>query len=326
MEKLHHIDVAKGMLILMVIVGHMNNVADRFSLIDCYNNLIGGAEQFWGPFFMAAFFVITGFCSNFEKKFKLFFLSNIKSIMVPAYIYAIVYQLVVTILSDNVSVFVITKSIARILLFGSVPWFLSALFVDKVIFFFLQKIKCFPVVLIVSISMSFIGLFLWNMYDLPRFWNFQHAMILLPFLAFGSWLKGKQECMNLIFLAGMFLVPWLILLLLDVPVPLMSNAPRISLWLFPIWLYLALTGSLFTLTFCAKVMPKNTVIEFFGRNSLVFYVLHYNFLELYFSIISNTPISSVFKWIFVLLFSLLSTSICSFLLNQKYAKILIGRW
>lgn len=325
LEKLHYIDVAKGFLILMVIVGHMNNVADSLSLDGRMYDAIGYMEQFWGPFFMANFFVITGFCSSFKKDFKSFFISNVKSLMIPAYAYAIVYQLVVYGFCESATVFSVGKSLVRIILFGSVPWFLSALFVDKIIYFFLQKMRNFISIVSVSIVLSFLGLFLWNFFELPRIWNFQHAMILLPFLALGSWLRRYNRNMNLTLLFLMYAVPWSVLFFLQIPIPLMSNSPKINLLFFPLWLYLATVGSLLTLCFCEKILRKNLIVEFLGKNSLVFYVLHYNFLELFFPILLGITIPSVFWGGAVLLLTLLCSAFCVYLLNLKYLKFIVGR-
>lgn len=83
-NRLDYIDLAKAILILMVMVGHIQNVCEQLSIKDRLCQDIDYLENFWGPFFMPAFFFITGYCSSFGKRRETFIISNLKSLIIPA--------------------------------------------------------------------------------------------------------------------------------------------------------------------------------------------------------------------------------------------------
>lgn len=82
-ERLHYIDVFKGICIMLVVIHHSplalnGGFAPSGTFLWLLNNFIIA-------FFMPAFFVATGYCSNFSKPFKIFLWQNVKSILIPCY-------------------------------------------------------------------------------------------------------------------------------------------------------------------------------------------------------------------------------------------------
>lgn len=131
-ERLHYLDVAKGLLMLLVIIHH-TFIYNNESLKDCDIDLIMPIQNFWVSFFMPAFFVITGYCTNFNRKFGDYVWRNFKSIMIPAWFFTI-FSLMKLPQID------IADAARSILLYGSGWWFLSALFFSKIIYWFLLPI------------------------------------------------------------------------------------------------------------------------------------------------------------------------------------------
>ena len=82
-ERIHWIDVAKGILILFLIVHHFGSA---FKLTDIpqddYRFLMSWQFVFTS-FFMQAFFFMSGYCSSFNKEVKLFFWSLFKQLILP---------------------------------------------------------------------------------------------------------------------------------------------------------------------------------------------------------------------------------------------------
>ena len=76
-ERLSYIDVAKGVLILFLLMGHallfIRNEGVNDSFINGFQNI---RIFLWTPYYMPAFFVITGFCSHFNKPFLPFLWKN----------------------------------------------------------------------------------------------------------------------------------------------------------------------------------------------------------------------------------------------------------
>lgn len=73
-KRLEFLDIAKGLLILMVIIGHFKVMAIMcFSLNVPEINDFSAINDFWISFFMPAFFVITGYCSSLIEILKHFY-------------------------------------------------------------------------------------------------------------------------------------------------------------------------------------------------------------------------------------------------------------
>ena len=131
-ERLHYVDVAKGLLILMVILLHVS-----YTTIHDYsikNALFEGNLVFvnvvFTPFFMPAFFVITGMCTNFYKPFILFIWSSIKSIIIPVLIVMLPFNFYITNSFD--ASFILVDACWR--------WFCFALFILRGFLFYNGKL------------------------------------------------------------------------------------------------------------------------------------------------------------------------------------------
>ena len=106
-QRLLYLDVAKGLLILSVILHHLLhclnksvNCADN----DVYRNTWNAFMTFIVPFFMPCFFICSGIVSNFNKNLKDFVSSSSIMLLVPANI------------------------------IGRGGWFISAMFIARIIY------------------------------------------------------------------------------------------------------------------------------------------------------------------------------------------------
>ena len=90
-KRLEYIDVAKGIMISLLVFHHypssMGGIAvAHIDEIKCW-------QEWFIVFFMPAFFFITGFCSNFNKPFKEFLISNLKVLLIPAILFIVINRL-----------------------------------------------------------------------------------------------------------------------------------------------------------------------------------------------------------------------------------------
>lgn len=128
--RITYIDIAKGILIMLVLYDHLPDVYEY--VLQGQNEIIHTIDQsqwVYKCFFMPAFFVITGMCSSFNKPFRQFLISNFKSLIIPN----VVFTLVGAIPQVGLSTF------KMILLYFGEYWFLTSLFVSKVICYFINK-------------------------------------------------------------------------------------------------------------------------------------------------------------------------------------------
>lgn len=85
-DRIHYIDLAKGILIILVVYGHIGWVIGH---VQGFQNALMEdtylISAYWGAFYMGAFFVITGYCSNFNISIKDFLVKNLKGLILPAF-------------------------------------------------------------------------------------------------------------------------------------------------------------------------------------------------------------------------------------------------
>lgn len=137
-ERKQHIDIAKGILILLVVMGHLPLLQMESPYKSEVLAWIENINRYYVPFYMAAFFLITGYCSNFKRNFKDFLIRNTKSILIPGLCFSILVGIT--------EIYIIPYSqqtylslLEKVTLFGGLFWFLTALFIAKIIFFFINK-------------------------------------------------------------------------------------------------------------------------------------------------------------------------------------------
>ena len=134
--RLNYIDVAKGILILMVVYGHVYWVLSKILLIknvalEDYGNI----QNIWIAFYMPAFFMLTGYVSSFKKPFLPFLRKQLKTLILPAISLFVLSQILTFLFYDrNFSLGIIGA------IKGQGFWFLYALFVAKILYYFIDKI------------------------------------------------------------------------------------------------------------------------------------------------------------------------------------------
>lgn len=140
-KRLHYIDVAKGILILMVVYGHYELMCRMcFGVTDMTVSLLDSVEIVWVSFFMPAFFFITGFCSNFNRSFKSILFTGVKTLLIPAVIINYTYNGLEYVIWGESSVWII-KTITKSFIFKCAgEWFIPSLFLARLIVWALIRI------------------------------------------------------------------------------------------------------------------------------------------------------------------------------------------
>ena len=140
-------DVAKGILMLMVILGHQKGFFQTFLLID---NLFISSMSFgehYDVVIMGLFFIMAGYSTHIEKDMKLYIKKNSKAILIPYFLTMVVLivlrairyfcsgEFTIQIISPIALGFLYGNGIAGSKLFGTLTmesvgaaWFLLALF------------------------------------------------------------------------------------------------------------------------------------------------------------------------------------------------------
>ena len=328
-ERFHYIDVAKGLLIVLVVYSHVYGVMHTNGINNTFANTIHQSCNAFLPFFMPAFFVITGFCSNFKKNFFQFIFQSLKTIILPG----ITLSLLLNMKSINCeSFFSMGKDV---LLYGGNYWFLSSLFLAKLLYWFVinkteNAITQFSVITLLFVS----GLISNFIYSGREIWWFIHALLLIPFLWVGCMLKKKNVSISgMKITAAYFTVLGTTVFLSHIGVLRIDyfyHVPAITLALINInatmiisLIVLSILGSLLTIEI-SKLISSNKFLEYLGKNSLVVYCIHVPILKF---LIQHFAIDGLYYKILPIFFiTILICCVVSFVLNLKYIRFIIGKF
>lgn len=330
-KRLHYIDLTKGILILMVAYGH---VWYRICHTDGYDNLyMTNMHEFvnlWVAFFMPAFFVITGMCSNFEKARKTFLLNQIKTILIPAFTLGVVSHIVEWALAGKGFSFGITAFLK-----GNTYWFLFALFTAKVIYYGLHKLLVSLKKTVTATFILFLLIVLVHEFlpQLPNYWCWTHALGLMPFLAFGQILRKYELLENkkvVLVSGGVYVIILTIYMFFGVTIPRITGGIYLPAFQMLPYLALSCTGSLILLAAC-KVVGHVQWLESLGKHSLVIYCLHENMLTILSPWLGDKIVQATLPQAFVyytmlLIYVIVMSWFLSLLLCKKPMSFIIGKF
>lgn len=334
-SRLHYIDVFKGLLIITVVIHHAPLVCAKFCnpylAIYWINNLILA-------FFMPAWFVATGFSSNFNKPFLPYLWSNFKGIMIPCFtLYCINHVLhsLNSLLFEDASwmtlSYILNPGIRTFISKGGFYWFLSALFIAKIVYWIVCKLKNHFLIFGFCLILSLGGAWSYSV-GLPNPFFVQHGLMLTVFLHIGKYLKiYERYCMRkAIYISGLFLAVVILMSYFQIEIPTVTRDVTVTLFNYPIFFILSCIGTL-SLWYIAKIVSQNHLLEYMGRGSLVMYAFNYVILTIMANaiILHFQPVvayTSVFCLVSIVISSLGILTLCYWIVNHKYIKIIIGKF
>ena len=201
----HYLDVAKGVLICLVIISHI--YLETLSVAKIPNSTFAWMRSWqWihVSFFMPAFFIITGLCSNFEKEFKPFFISNVRTILIPAIVFDLFFFTIPSVfLGQGPWTIVMMGFVKRAFAFGGVFWFLPCLFLSKLIYWTLHKYTPNIILWSILIALVILGFVLHHFNLFPQKWWYVHQVFdLTIFLGVGQFLKTNSTDLKVFYRFG----------------------------------------------------------------------------------------------------------------------------
>ena len=331
--RFHWVDIAKCLLIIMVVVHHLPYVAHDYIGTDKID-VLNDVNCLFVSYFMAAFFIITGFCTNFERDFKSFLVRNLKTIVLPGALFTILLAWFFNLLARDftLSHWLDSEKLKYILLNGSEWWFLSALFIDKMVYWLLHRyVKNGLAIGVITLSMMTVGIYLYSR-ELPEYWFYQHALAFIPFLAFGHWLRGHKSLLEnnaLAFGGGGIVLLLSVLTTTGVGIPYIHLTYDMikSVWLIPMALIYAILGSLlvFRLSQC---IGKNKILEYIGGQTLVVYMFHADIENILLGkvLIFSSTLLNVIAALAVGCVTLVVTVGIAWIINHRYLKWMVGKF
>lgn len=266
-ERLHYIDVAKGLLMVLVIVHHCFWVMSMY-FIPYRLDFVNGVFQYRFTYliwYMAAFFVISGYCSGFGKDNKLFIIGNAKRLLVPQVVLLPIIFYLYGMLTW------------RCLLFTwNGVWFLQSLFFARVIYNFIRT-KCSNMIVCVGLcfAVSMLGL-LWNMrFEQYNVWNCIQGLVMIPFLAFGEILRKRTVSKGELLGCYAVFCAWVIYKVFDTSDTIFIAGPvlNFSFLQYVLMFVVSISASVVVLDI-SKRINENKCLEVIGKASLIIYISH----------------------------------------------------
>ena len=332
-QRLGYIDIAKGVLILFVLMGHallfIKNEGVNDSFIDGFQRT---RIFLWTPYYMPAFFVITGFCSNFNKPFFPFLWQNIKTLKIPAIIFGTLVALVTMTSHHALSATGILKHLSLCWV-NSGLWFLDALFISKLLYWCINRWCRSEALAFMTSAVLLIAGFIYFRYIFNKdFGCLAHAMMMTIFLFVGRWLKKRQDVIlkwkPILALLAVYVMAVVIVKLLEVGIPFITHKIRME-WISLVpFFFLSISGS-FIIIYLCKVIGRCKWLQWIGENSLVFYM--FNTLALNVSVkllvkYMTSPVACVALYIAVMLLTCLILTVIAKIINTNYLKFTLGKF
>lgn len=269
-ERIRYFDVAKGILIILLVFAHFRSAVNRLPYDSPYFEYVYGWNNIFTCFYMPAFFVISGYCSNFKKQAGVFSISLLKSLLLPN----ITLSLLAVISTSLINHDYVINSILASFSGGFGLWFLWALLWGKIIVYLVEKIKisgggklCISLILLV------LGVTLHQLKLGPDIFYYKHALVASFWIYVGVYLRANPYVYD-----KSLKISWMLYPLVAVATFFFKSAFVLgvlpSLFSIPVHLVYAYVGSLFLLAVCKKIEKCNW-LEYWGNNSLVVYGLHF---------------------------------------------------
>lgn len=157
-------------------------------------NALDRVEDLWVSFFMPAFFFLTGYCTDFKKRFMPFLVQGIKILILPAVVINYGSTIVEYISWGESALWIVKTTVKSFLLTCAGEWFIPSLFLARLAVWKLVRLKRVESMLVISFVMLCAGVVLYDCFPwIPEIWSYKHALMVTIFMVVGDVLKKKQN-------------------------------------------------------------------------------------------------------------------------------------
>ena len=277
-ERLHWVDSAKGILIVLVAIGHMIQRGDELGISCQALDVTKHMGQVWAVFFMSTFFIISGFWGNYELNFKDFVVKKAKALLLPliifSYLGGIMHEMIYEFLKHTYN--------AGALEYPSVVisvdyWFVLALFLAQLLWwgicrlFSNEKSRW-----VVSALAYLVGVLSLKAWFLPNYACWKWSLIMVIYLSLGPFVKKKiQNWKWVVWALVLFVGVWLVFYHFSFGFPYTTAGMKnLDLLRAVPSFVLCVSGSFVFLKLCSFI-KRARVLELIGRNTLAIYVMHW---------------------------------------------------
>lgn len=160
-------------------------------------------------------------------------------------------------------------------------------------------------------------------------WYFHYAFCLCIFLELGRVIK-EMKSKQMILMSAIYIILSIVLSLVDIHKPIVAQGCNCTLSEVPLYLIMAFTGTCLTI-WISQLIGNHKIIEFFGKESLIFYVFQFNvMIEIEKRILDYYTIqdmgSALLFTLAVYIITIILLSLISMVIETKYFSFLVGKF
>lgn len=306
-KRIEWVDTGKFICIMFVMLSHLESGSEIL-------------DTFYHPFFLTVFFFLSGYVYRQPATFREHFIKKVKGLLVPWFIFSnfnILLSAVVSFREDRNTLSELFWNVLQIRGSGDGVWFVAALFVAFIPFYFVIKWNKPVHACVLSAVLSLISvlysnlmnpeIFLWGSTALP--WHLEYIFQAMLWMVLGYYFRAyAEESFDRLNTVLNRVVLWIVYLIV-VYMPSVGGY-----WSIPISYLRSILGILAIVSIC-KVIKTNRYISFVGANTLTYFGLHgkvYAVIEavlgkfsLYSELLENVIASSIIAVVITFVLSLI---------------------
>lgn len=350
-DRIHWIDVAKGLMIIGVVLNHIPNLCTRQGVnISSFPWWITFGSAY-GVFTMQSFFILSGYTSHFDIGPLPFLWKQVKALLFP-YVSFTLICFGFEHLYFNEPFYLDCFGEEYFFLVEGY-WFLTALFLAKILVYFFHKTKNCWAELSLGLVLLIIGFAISEFYSnkaepshYHNWFHYRNGLCMALFITVGSIFKSykivEKKGLIISILYTVFYCITFPLLLLRIPYSRYLAAPSYThyfvpnlsdvngFFMIPSYLFYTITGSIMIFWICQK-LRQSKFLEFFGKSSLIVYCVHFSFLKLFIKLLSpyyikDNIVGSGLFFLIIAVLTLLSSAIVAKVFEYKPFIYLVGKF
>lgn len=325
-SRIHWVDVAKGVLILFLLIHHFGS-ASRLSKVNSKDFDFVFVWQFvFTSFFIQAFFFMSGYCSNFSKPVLIFIKDIIKQLIIPFLFFELLNCIIFNL--DDISIRNMYSYWVEAN--GTHLWFLNALIVSKVILYIIKSFYSDEWLLFISLLLLFFAVYLKQRDIGSNFFCIRQCLGSVLFVALGYYVKNKSYMERFELLGWFFPIALLTMKLSGVTIPVFTANMDVGFKSLFLFLFVSIAGVIFFSMICMKI-AHSKFLEFLGRNTIIIYCVHFLFLQyfvviFYSLIVPENTYQRILYLVIVYIFELLACVVSIEIFKHKPLKWIVGKW
>lgn len=268
-KRIDWLDTVKYICIMFVMMHHLESTTDYLG-------------YFYLPIALPGFFFVSGYVSRKGDSFKTHLLKKAKGLLWPWFLFSnlnILLSLAMSFKGHRDFKEMILKNLLQVRGFGDGAWFLAALFVAFIPFYFVIKWDkpkiTIPVIFVLSVLSHVYSILLpntvfpWGTAALP--WHLEDVFIYLLWMVLGYYFKGsiesKLDSINSVLSRILVFVGYIGI----IAVPVLLHFNKTAKCFYE---YFESVVGIALIIMIAKTIKTNKYIAFVGANTLLYFVLH----------------------------------------------------